>query len=74
MMDSLSMWSGTGGFCHCHSKLQFDQSCTLLWHQLCQEEVGRSWAHACWFLNKEKGGWCGRHHGLSMWEVGIGDK
>ena len=74
MMDSLSMWSGTGGSCHCHSELQSDQSHTLLQHQSCREEVRRSWLHAHQFLDKGKGGWHGRHHGLSMWEVGVGNK
>ena len=47
MIDSLFMWSGTGSFCHCHSELRSDQSCTLLWHQSCWVEVGRSWVHVC---------------------------
>ena len=74
MMDSLSMWSGTGSFYCCHGELQSDQFHTLLWHQSCRKKVRRSWVHACQFLDKGKGGWHGRHHGLSMWEVGVGDK
>ena len=74
MIDSLFMQSGTGSFCHCHSELQSDQSHTLLQYQSCWVEVGRSWVHVCQFLNKGKGGWHGRHHKFSMWEVGIGDK
>ena len=74
MMDSLSMRSGTGDFCCCHGELRSDQFHTLLRHQSCWEEVGRSWVHVCWFLDKEKGGWRGRHHGLSMWEVGVGGR
>ena len=74
MMDSLSMRSGTGSFCHCHSELRSDQFCTLLQHQSCQEEVGRSWVHVCRFLDKGKGVWHGRHHGLSMWEVDVDGK
>ena len=74
MMDNLSMQSGTGDFCRCYSELQSNQFRTLLQHQLCQEEVGRSWVHVCRFLDKGRGGWHGRHHGLSMWEVGVGGK
>ena len=74
IFDSLSTWSGTGSFCHCHGKLQSNQSCILLWYQSCQEEVRRSWVHVCWFLNKGKEGWCGRHYGFSMWEVDVGGK
>ena len=73
-MSSLSMRSGTSGFCRCHGELQSDQFCTLLWHQSCQEGVGRSWVHVCQFLDKGKGGWHGRHHGFSMWEVGVDSK
>ena len=74
MMDNLSMWSGTGSFCHCHGELQSDQFRTLLQHLSCQEWVGRSWVHVCQFLDKGKGGWRGRHHGFSMWEVGVDGK
>ena len=28
----------------------------------------------CQFLDKGKEGWHGRHHELSMWEVGVDDK
>ena len=74
MMDSLSMRSGTSGFCRFHGELRPDQFRTLLQHQSCQQGVRRSWVHMCWFLDKGKGGWHGRHHGFSMWEVGVGSR
>ena len=53
--------------------LQSNQSYILLQHHSHQKGVERSWIHVCQFLNKGKEGWCGRHHGFSMLEVGVGD-
>ena len=40
----------------------------LLWHQSGQEEVRRRKDHMLLFDDKKIEGWCGRHHGSSMWK------